>query len=129
MSMTITYIAIILIIINEVVLRSQIYVVMRDKLISCSRQFSYANFSWFSVMAKVYPKAPISALSYMTSKRETFTVWMKSLVCHSNGCTVFNSNGEIVYRVENYDKNCSNEVYLMDLRGNVIFTIRRRVCN
>ncbi|KAL9439412.1 hypothetical protein AB3S75_024973 [Citrus x aurantiifolia] len=64
----------------------------------------------------------------MTSKQETFTVWMKSLVCHSNGCTVFNSNGEIIYRVENYDNKCNKEVYLMDLRGKVLFTIRRRKC-
>ncbi|KAK4843187.1 hypothetical protein QYF36_005100 [Acer negundo] len=51
---------------------------------------------------------------------------MKSLVCHTNGCTVFDSNGQIVYRVENYDKKCSNEVYLMDLRGQVLFTIRKK---
>ncbi|KDP25460.1 hypothetical protein JCGZ_20616 [Jatropha curcas] len=62
----------------------------------------------------------------MTFKRETFTVWMKSLVCHTNGCTVFDSNGEIIYRVENYDQKCSNEVYLMDLRGRVLVTIRRK---
>ncbi|KAL5747477.1 hypothetical protein ACOSP7_024477 [Xanthoceras sorbifolium] len=77
-------------------------------------------------MAKVYPKSPLFSPHYMTSRRETFTVWMKSLVCHTNGCTVFDSNGEIVYRVENYDKKCSNEVYLMDLHGQVLFTIRRK---
>jgi len=65
----------------------------------------------------------------MSSKPETFTIWMKSLLMQTNGCTVFNKNGEIVYRVDNYDKKAgSNEVYLMDLKGNVLFTILRRVC-
>ncbi|KAF2313273.1 hypothetical protein GH714_010101 [Hevea brasiliensis] len=52
---------------------------------------------------------------------------MKSLVCHTNGCTVFDSNGEIIYRVENYGTKCNNEVHLMDLRGRVLVTIRRKV--
>ncbi|KAJ0104642.1 hypothetical protein Patl1_17739 [Pistacia atlantica] len=76
-------------------------------------------------MAKVYPKAPIVS-PYLTLKRESFTIWMKSLLCHSNGCTVFDSDGQIVYRVDNYDKKCRNEVYLMDLRGKVLFTIKKK---
>ncbi|KAJ8766176.1 hypothetical protein K2173_021693 [Erythroxylum novogranatense] len=64
-----------------------------------------------------------SSSAYITSKIETFTVWMKSLVMQANGCTVYNSDGEIVYRVDNYEKKGSNDVYLMDLKGNVIFTI------
>ncbi|KAK3227136.1 hypothetical protein Dsin_006998 [Dipteronia sinensis] len=75
---------------------------------------------------KVYPKSPLFSPHYTTSRIEKFTIWMKSLVCHTNGCTVFDSNGQIVYRVENYDKKCSNEVFLMDLRGQVLFTIRRK---
>lgn len=51
---------------------------------------------------------------------------MKSLVMQTNGCTVYNENGEVVYRVDNYDKKGSNKVYLMDLKGNVLFTILRR---
>ncbi|KAF2313281.1 hypothetical protein GH714_010126 [Hevea brasiliensis] len=62
----------------------------------------------------------------MTFKGQTFTLWMKSLVCHTNGCTVFDSNGEIIYRVENYGTKCNNEVHLMDLRGRVLVTIRRK---
>ncbi|KAJ1416103.1 Tubby-like, C-terminal [Sesbania bispinosa] len=38
-----------------------------------------------------------------------YTLWMKSLVFHSNGCTVYDSNGEIVYRVDNYDKKGSRQ--------------------
>ncbi|XP_030945836.1 protein LURP-one-related 4-like, partial [Quercus lobata] len=69
-----------------------------------------------------------SSSSYITSKREAFTIWMKSLVIlQGNGCTVFNENGEIVYRIDNYDKKCSNKLNLMDLQGNVLFTILRKV--
>ncbi|KAG7953138.1 hypothetical protein I3843_12G094100 [Carya illinoinensis] len=64
----------------------------------------------------------------MTTKlrHETFTIWMKSLLFHTYGCTVFNSKGEIVYRVDNYETKCSREVHLMDLRGRVLFTICRK---
>ncbi|XP_050377972.1 protein LURP-one-related 11-like [Argentina anserina] len=92
-------------------------------------------------MAKVHPilavpsignaSASISPLTgpYMTSKRETFTIWMKSLVMQGHGCTAYDENGEIVYRVENYDNKHSDEVYLMDLRGKVLFTIcQQKMC-
>ncbi|KAK0587398.1 hypothetical protein LWI29_022170 [Acer saccharum] len=62
----------------------------------------------------------------MTSRREKFTIWMRSLICHTNGCTVYDSNGDIVYRVDNYDQKCRDKVYLMDLRGQVLFTIRTK---
>ncbi|CAH2048140.1 unnamed protein product [Thlaspi arvense] len=76
-------------------------------------------------MARVFPQAAISS-PYMSTERETFTVWMKSLVYQTNGLTVYNSNGEITYRVENYDKS-SNEVHIMDLHGNILFTIRKKI--
>ncbi|KAF3569322.1 hypothetical protein DY000_02012540 [Brassica cretica] len=78
-------------------------------------------------MARVFPQAGVSS-PYMSTERETFTVWMKSLVYQTNGLTVYNSNGEITYRVENYDKS-SNEVHIMDLHGNILFTIRKKVTN
>ncbi|KAH9775566.1 LURP-one-like protein [Citrus sinensis] len=78
-------------------------------------------------MAKVHPLPIVEVAEYVTSKRESFTIWMKSLVMQGNGCTVFNENGEIVYRIDNYDNRGSNEVYLMDLRGRVLFTILRKV--
>ncbi|EEF51161.1 protein LURP-one-related 11 [Ricinus communis] len=69
-----------------------------------------------------------STTSCMTaSKTESYTIWMKSLVMQANGCTVYNDNGEIVYRVDNYDKKGSSEVYLMDLKGRVLFTIRKQL--
>ncbi|KAL6177230.1 hypothetical protein ACLB2K_048756 [Fragaria x ananassa] len=35
----------------------------------------------------------------------------------------FDENGEIVYRIDNYDDKHNNEVFLMDLRGKVLFTL------
>ncbi|GLT78245.1 hypothetical protein SLA2020_497850 [Shorea laevis] len=77
-------------------------------------------------MAKVYPEAAPIEASCMCSERKTFTIWMKSLVYQANGCTVFDSKGEIVYRVDNYDSKCSSEVFLMDGQGKVLCTIKRK---
>ncbi|XP_062169944.1 protein LURP-one-related 11-like [Alnus glutinosa] len=77
--------------------------------------------------AKVHPQGlPSSASSYFSSKQETFTIWMKSLVFGGKGCTVFDAKGQIVYRVDNYSRKCRDEVYLMDFKGKVIFTILRK---
>ncbi|XAR70314.1 hypothetical protein NMG60_11027124 [Bertholletia excelsa] len=72
-------------------------------------------------MAKVFPCTPHSS-----SERERYTVWLKSLVLNGNGCTVFDSNGQIAYRVDNYESKCSNQIYLMDIQGNVICAILRK---
>ncbi|XP_010255438.1 PREDICTED: protein LURP-one-related 11-like [Nelumbo nucifera] len=78
-------------------------------------------------MAKVYPgSSSSSSSSNLTSKREAFTIWMKSLVLHGSGCTVFDSKGEILYRVDNYNTKGNNQVYLMDRRGHVLFLIHRK---
>ncbi|KAM1788002.1 protein LURP-one-related 3-like [Malus sylvestris] len=95
-------------------------------------------------MAKVHPlltsnstgdasssstSTPCSNNKYLTSKRETCTIWMKSLVMQGSGCTAFDENGEIVYRVDNYDSKHSSEVYLMDLRGKLLFTLcEKKMC-
>lgn len=71
----------------------------------------------------VTPTTTCSSNEYMTSKRETFTIWMKSLVMKGNGCTAFDENGEVVYRIDNYDDKHSNKVYLMDLRGKLLFSL------
>ncbi|KAK2385087.1 hypothetical protein QL285_072360 [Trifolium repens] len=83
-------------------------------------------------MAKVYPNQEPTTSSEsnhqcLSSKKETYTVWMKSLVFHSNGCTVYNSNGNIVYRVDNYDRKGKREVNLMDLKGNLLCTIKKKL--
>lgn len=84
-------------------------------------------------MAKVHPQEQESTTSSLShddqclNKRERYTLWMKSLVLHSNGCTVYDSNGNIVYRVDNYDTKGGREVNLMNLKGNVLCTIKKRL--
>ncbi|KAI3812957.1 hypothetical protein L1987_17670 [Smallanthus sonchifolius] len=78
-------------------------------------------------MAKIHPGIPSSSSSSSCStERETYTIWMKSLVLNSNGYTVYDSNGEVVFRIDNYDSKRRSEVYLMDLRGNIVCTILRK---
>ncbi|CAK8579169.1 unnamed protein product [Lathyrus sativus] len=83
-------------------------------------------------MAKIHPQeqeSTTTSVSYdhCLNKRERYTVWMKSLVLHSNGCTVYDSKGNIVYRVDNYDTKGGREVNLMNLKGNVVCTLKKRL--
>ncbi|KAL1830092.1 hypothetical protein ACET3Z_008504 [Daucus carota] len=48
---------------------------------------------------------------------------MKSLVANGNGFTVYDSSGGVVYRMDNYSKKSCRHVYLMDLHGNVLFSM------
>ncbi|KAF5477013.1 hypothetical protein F2P56_003693 [Juglans regia] len=76
---------------------------------------------------KVHPQVVIpSASCYFTSKQETYTIWMKSLVLGCKGCTVFDAKGQLVYRVDNYNCNFRDEVNLMDSKGKVLFTVPRK---
>lgn len=75
-------------------------------------------------MSKIHP---ISPSSHSSLERETFTIWMKSLVFHGNGCTVYNSRGEVAFRVDNYQKKCSRKVLLMDSSGQVLFSLHTKV--
>ncbi|KAG4993132.1 hypothetical protein AAZX31_11G024500 [Glycine max] len=77
-------------------------------------------------MTKVYPHDPTSS-PCMSYGPESYTLWMKSLVLHSNGCTVYDSNGVIVYRVDNYDTKGRRHVNLLDLRGTVLCTIHKKL--
>lgn len=77
-------------------------------------------------MAKVHPNPSASTCSSL-SEKETFTIWMKSLVCHGNGCTVFDSDGDVAFRVDNYQQRCSSKAFLMDSTGNILFSLNRKV--
>ncbi|KAL5551718.1 hypothetical protein UlMin_001894 [Ulmus minor] len=77
-------------------------------------------------MAKIHPHQAPSFYPQLSSQRENFTIWMKSLVFHTNGCTIYNSKGQIVFRVDNYEEKCSDEVHLMDGKGKVLCTIRKK---
>ncbi|XP_056844121.1 protein LURP-one-related 11-like [Raphanus sativus] len=83
-------------------------------------------------MVKIHPDRTTLAAGeetsspYLTMEKESFTIWMKSLVFNTNGCTVFDSKGNIIYRVDNYNSKSCREVYLMDLHGHVLLTLRRQ---
>jgi len=62
-------------------------------------------------------KAPATAL----------TVWKKSLVFSCNGFTVFDSTGNLVFRVDNYPSDPNDEILLMDAAGIALLTMRRKV--
>ncbi|XP_074331621.1 protein LURP-one-related 4-like [Apium graveolens] len=79
-------------------------------------------------MLKVSPE--INLLSPLSSAESTtdhsYTIWMKSLLFNGCGCTIFDSNGEIVYRIDNYSMKCRSQVHLMNLHGKVLLTLRRK---
>jgi len=54
------------------------------------------------------------------------TVWKKSLVFGCNGFTVFNSSGNLVFRVDNYPSDPKDELLLMDAAGRALLTMRRK---
>ncbi|GFP85140.1 protein lurp-one-related 11 [Phtheirospermum japonicum] len=81
------------------------------------------------MMAKIHPRKSMtidSSCQYSSSRREIFTVWMKSLVINSNGCTVFSTQGEVVFRVDNYQTRRSRQVLLMNSYGEVLFSVKRK---
>ncbi|KAH7841163.1 hypothetical protein Vadar_026456 [Vaccinium darrowii] len=56
---------------------------------------------------------------------QSLTVWRKSLVLKCNGFTVIDSNGNLIFRVDNYPGR-PEEVVLMDGSGKPLLTICRR---
>lgn len=76
-------------------------------------------------MAKIHPSPSSSNLA--NSMKEVYTIWMKSLILNSNGCTIYDSRGNLVYRVDNYDSKCRCEVYVMDHSGRVLLKLLRKV--
>ncbi|KAL9994659.1 putative tubby-like protein [Helianthus debilis subsp. tardiflorus] len=91
-------------------------------------------------MTKVYPKVVIptsvsSDQQRFSSETSTagrnhdpvvLTVWKKSLLFSCDGFTVFDNNGNLVFRVDNYAAGNKSEVVLMDANGRSLLTIRRK---
>lgn len=88
-------------------------------------------------MTKVYPNAnPSSGNSAVAPKlafpadhhaNVVLTVWKKSLLFNCDGFTVFDNQGNLVFRVDNYNAGTKAEIVLMDASGNSLLTIRRKV--
>ncbi|KAI3994054.1 hypothetical protein MKX01_012311 [Papaver californicum] len=85
-------------------------------------------------MPKVYPNATAAAAEESTrnpnqisdKQVEVLTVWKKSLLFNCNGFTVFDTNGNLVFRVDNYRAGNKTEIVLMDASGKSLLTIRRK---
>ncbi|KAI3882559.1 hypothetical protein MKX03_019354 [Papaver bracteatum] len=81
-------------------------------------------------MTKVYPNATteIPKIPKQISDREVevLTVWKKSLLFNCNGFTVFDTKGNLVFRVDNYRAGNKTEIFLMDASGKTLLTIRRK---
>ncbi|XP_047306879.1 protein LURP-one-related 8-like [Impatiens glandulifera] len=81
-------------------------------------------------MTKVHPGASlnnnstlITNSSYCSTGSGILTVWKKSLLFNSDGFTVFDGKGNLLFRVDDYG---SGDIVLMDASGKSIFTIRRK---
>lgn len=58
----------------------------------------------------------------------SLTVWRKSLLINCNGFTVIDSEGNLIFRVDNYSGR-PQEIVLMDGSGKSVLTMhRRKVC-
>ncbi|GLJ10817.1 hypothetical protein SUGI_0135690 [Cryptomeria japonica] len=66
---------------------------------------------------------------FCSIKSTTFTVWKKSLIFNGKGFTVFDSAGNLAFRVDNYASNAKSEILLMDDVGNVLITLLRKRWN
>lgn len=89
-------------------------------------------------MTKVYPNANVAAAATATApsipakpqasdvNATVLTVWKKSLLFNCNGFTVFDSKGDLVFRVDNYIQGVKGEIVLMDAAGKSLLTIRRK---
>ncbi|KAL4557738.1 hypothetical protein LXL04_035926 [Taraxacum kok-saghyz] len=83
-------------------------------------------------MTKVYPKGPAPPLlssgrpTFVTQSATVLTVWKKSLLFSCDGFTVFDTKGNLVFRVDNYAAANKSEIVLMDASGRSLYTIRRK---
>ncbi|KAI3717438.1 hypothetical protein L1987_69051 [Smallanthus sonchifolius] len=60
-------------------------------------------------------------------KPVVLTVWKKSLLFGCDGFTVYDSIGNLVFRVDNYKTTGNREIVLMDAFGHTLHTIRRKM--
>lgn len=79
---------------------------------------------------KVHPNAAAASLAVPAAEEKgeavSLTVWRRSLLFNGKGFTVFDSNGNLVFRVETYARGSPREVVLMDADGLALLTVRRK---
>ncbi|CAI9761919.1 unnamed protein product [Fraxinus pennsylvanica] len=72
------------------------------------------------------PPKPLNSSDGDASTSVVLTVWKKSLLFNCDGFTVFDSKGNLVFRVDNYMAGDKGKIVLMDAFGNSLFTILRK---
>ncbi|KAJ6790676.1 protein LURP-one-related 8-like [Iris pallida] len=81
-------------------------------------------------MAKIFPNSPAIESPPSSCDRTAvaaMTVWRKSLLFNCKGFTVYDSRGDLLFRVDNYSATRSGgEIVLMDSSGKSLLTIRRK---
>ncbi|CAA7389187.1 unnamed protein product [Spirodela intermedia] len=81
-------------------------------------------------MPKVHPNAISSGVPSPPDRSGgeavALTVWRKSLLFNCDGFTVFDSCGDLVYRVDNYTSGSKGEIVLMDATGVPLLAVRRK---
>ncbi|XP_009133276.2 protein LURP-one-related 8 [Brassica rapa] len=79
-------------------------------------------------MTKVHPKFPNTYEESLCDSKAAvvLTVWRKSLLFNCDGFTVYNSNGNLVFRVDNYMNSPKDNIVLMDASGLPLLSIRRK---
>jgi len=82
-------------------------------------------------MTKVYPNATAATAATDRQLKSdgnavVLTVWKKSLLFNCDGFTVFDSKGNLVFRVDNYTAGNKGEIVLMDASGISLLTVRRK---
>ncbi|KAH0930504.1 hypothetical protein HID58_016231, partial [Brassica napus] len=79
-------------------------------------------------MTKVHPKFPNTCEESLCDSKAAavLTVWKKSLLFNCDGFTVYNSSGDLVFRVDNYMNSSKDNIVLMDASGLPLLSIRRK---
>ncbi|KAG2332490.1 hypothetical protein Bca52824_003670 [Brassica carinata] len=79
-------------------------------------------------MTKVHPKFSNTYEESLSDSKAAavLTVWKKSLLFNCDGFTVYNSNGNLVFRVDNYMNSPRDNIVLMDACGLPLLSIRRK---
>ncbi|KAJ0262297.1 Protein LURP-one-related 8 [Hirschfeldia incana] len=79
-------------------------------------------------MTKIHPKFSNTYEESLCDSKAAvvLTVWKKSLLFNCDGFTVYNSNGNLVFRVDNYMNSPRDNIVLMDASGLPLLSIRRK---
>lgn len=103
---------------------------LKQGLVLLSHSLFPKNNTLRKKMAKVHPNAPSASIEPLpinteTKEEITLTVWRKSLLLNCKGFTVYDSTGDLTFRVDAYSAK-NRATVLMDATGRPLFTIKRK---